>query len=812
MRRLLTGRLVVWASGTQLASTDSMKCSMSWVALVALWAWSAQTFVAQAQPRITYGLDVIVYCPVGTHCDQPSEAALRRILEPAIDTVNTIWRPTGVSFRPTFQFYYDDRLSDIRIDGSQDAIDAVRIQELHDDAATRPDVVTLFLLPNLDYCFSGVPPLSGDSYGDDPADRHGVFCTPNGDGVTYAHELGHHFCLLHPHTLLDPAEPAFVGHDGDLLFDTPPDPAHVEILDHAPASGEAQPDIQVTAGHRGDTHTPPQNVIVAENEGHEWCDWDVWEAEAGSPLPRWCTPECWGVRNGVRERANYSPRTELVMSYYKHECTGPYVVDGRRTEAWSDQQIQRIGRCRTELPERAALPDACAGRGGDGDGDGLCGIEDPCPRHASRVDDDGDGIPNPCDLCPNDSRPESTDTDLDGLGDVCDPDDDNDGCNDDVDEHPKQSTLPVGTTRRPNCPDPITETFAWEGLNSDNDPDGILDCETNDNDGDGTVDDLDDCPNTPEPTCVTEAPACVPNWAEVCFGPECNLFSFHVFDRINPADSIAFDRFQIVDGRIYLGALPDRTVFESGLVFEGNLLAAEPSQDLTIGMEIRSMETGERVATVGEYQATSLTNQGLGFGNSLILTLDAEGAPTVASTWGSGIQLELTLADLDGDETPNIGDNCIEIANPQIDADEDGFGNRCDPDLDGDGMVTETDVDWVRDCEGTDVTISILTRCEDQPAESTPPETIAALRRCKAADLDTDGLVGASDTEIALQWLGREPGPSATALVTTSSGGGGCGCHAPGRARAGGSSMVLGLLGLLAFIWMERRRHGRPKI
>jgi MYXO-CTERM domain-containing protein len=363
----------------------------------------------------------------------------------------------------------------------------------------------------------------------------------------------------------------------------------------------------------------------------------------------------------------------------------------------------------------------------------------------------------------------------------------------------------VGTTQRPNCPDSLTDTLAWEG--EDTDGDGILDCETNDNDGDGTIDVEDECPNTPDATCVTDGAPCVPDWAEACFGPACSLFSFHVFDKINPADSIAFDWFQIVDERIYLAALPARTVPESGLVFEGNLLATEPSEDLTIGLEIRSVSTGERVATVGEYQTTSLTNQGLGFGNSLILTLDAEGAPTVASTWGAGIQTEFTLADLDGDETPNIGDNCIEIANAQIDADEDGFGNLCDPDLDGDGLVTEADVDWVRDCEGTDVTISILTRCENQPAESTPPETIAMLRRCRAADLDTDGSVGASDTEIAVAWLGREPGPSATATVTASGDAGGCGCQAPGTARGSLSTALVGFLALLGFIWIQRRRR-----
>ena len=78
----------------------------------------------------------------------------------------------------------------------------------------------------------------------------------------------------------------------------------------------------------------------------------------------------------------------------------------------------------------------------DSDGDGLLDSEDlstagapldaciPNPN-ADACDRDGDGIPNREDTCPDDADPTDLDKDGDGVGDVCDPDADGSGIDDD---------------------------------------------------------------------------------------------------------------------------------------------------------------------------------------------------------------------------------------------------------------------------------------------------------------------------------------------------------------------------------------------
>jgi len=96
--------------------------------------------------------------------------------------------------------------------------------------------------------------------------------------------------------------------------------------------------------------------------------------------------------------------------------------------------------------------------------------------------------------------------------------------------------------------------------------------------------------------------------------------------------------------------------------------------------------------------------------------------------------------DTDGDGVVDSLDNCTLVANPppdgetaQRDTDNDGFGNRCDPDLNNDGLVTVTDFLILRGVLNT----------ADQDA-----------------DLNGDDLVTVTDFLILRSYLNQPPGPS----------------------------------------------------
>jgi hypothetical protein len=94
-----------------------------------------------------------------------------------------------------------------------------------------------------------------------------------------------------------------------------------------------------------------------------------------------------------------------------------------------------------------------------------------------------------------------------------------------------------------------------------------------------------------------------------------------------------------------------------------------------------------------------------------------------------------TSPDRDGDGHGDSVDNCLEVANPrQLDTDQDGFGNRCDPDFNNSGAVS-----------GADFTPFVANF-----------NTGEALY-----DLNGDGVVSGADFTIFIAFFNGPPGPGA---------------------------------------------------
>jgi uncharacterized repeat protein (TIGR03806 family) len=100
-------------------------------------------------------------------------------------------------------------------------------------------------------------------------------------------------------------------------------------------------------------------------------------------------------------------------------------------------------------------------------------------------------------------------------------------------------------------------------------------------------------------------------------------------------------------------------------------------------------------------------------------------------------------ADQDGDGVPDEMDNCTLVPNPtQCDSDGDGYGNRCDGDLNNNGATNAQDV--------------ILLRAQlGQPSLGPTYST---------ADLNCNGAVNAQDVGFLRVLLGKPPGPAAAAF------------------------------------------------
>ena len=569
----------------------------------------------------------------------------------------------------------------------------------------------------------------------------GIFVGDPGYGALFAHEIGHFFCLPHPHSEDDPAE---VGgepnHDHDLgygIADTPADPAPRE---DASTAHSLQAQLEADLVYDVATET------WAFNDGHDFCNVYSFDNDPGSPAPEWCTTACYRHDAGAFTPLPHAPSTALLMSYYAG-CNGPGVFQGDRTEAFSIHQIGHVQDCLAQHPDRTGLVDICAGLGGDTDHDGWCDALDACPRVADPT--------NAGPLCMGCPAGTDVDTDLDGIDDGCDDDDDNDGCIDVVDEDPLSNKVVVG--RQEGC---LLDRDVYGYAGDDPDHDGLASCEDPDDDNDGVPDAIDPCNDADPAPCVIEDPdGCWPT--PTCTGVGCHdVYELVLMALDDPDDALSFGAWQVGDDfSVWVAPQDGWTVSETARALGGAPLTAPGALRLELRLDGRPIET------LAEFDADEIDWRDITHGAVAALTPTPDDGVIIGAAWGAGLATTDLPVDSDRDGWPDTADLCTHASDPlQRDADGDGFGDACDADLDGDGSVTRLDVDRVTACLGLSLAPPPLVDAPRPIVPIDPADQRQGLRaRCKAADLDGSGEIDASDLALVQRAQGGVPGPSARA-------------------------------------------------
>ena len=385
------------------------------------------------------------------------------------------------------------------------------------------------------------------------------------------------------------------------------------------------------------------------------------------------------------------------------------------------------------------------------------------------VDDDNDLIPDQFDNCPKISNPGQQNNDSDLLGNACDSDDDNDGVDDDLDCKPLDPKIFPGADEvcdglDNNCIDGVDEGFP------DSNNDGIANCVSDDDDGDGVPDSVDNCPavKNPEQTnsdtdligdacdpdddndghldeddCAPTNPAVHPTQFELCDGSDnnCNdLIDEGFLNTDGTGDADCLDTDDDDDG------VPDNfdscpTIFNpdqnnSDTDLLGDACDPDDDNDGTPDA-LDCAPTNKLIHPAAVEQCDGVDNNCTDGIDEGFPDTDDDGTPDCLDS------------DDDNDGHGDSQDNCPTVANPgQTNSDTDLAGDACDTDDDNDGTPDELDCaptnaaihpQAIEQCDGVD------NNCADGIDEGFPNSDNDALADCIDTDDDDDGIPDVDD-------------------------------------------------------------------
>lgn len=282
------------------------------------------------------------------------------------------------------------------------------------------------------------------------------------------------------------------------------------------------------------------------------------------------------------------------------------------------------------------IGDKCDNLENDFDGDGHIDFSDRCPKSANNGDKDKDGVCDHMDNCRFKYNPEQLDSDGDGIGDVCDND------NDDIDA---------------------------DNLTNQNDP-CPLDAANSDIDKDGVCDYLDNCPLIYNPD---QSDYDADGLGDPCdpLGNDLDKDGYYDRDDLCPSHVINIDR----DGDFVCD------------FFDNCPYIYNPGQSDLDGDGVGDL-CDENISHEGMTDV-----DGDGFPDLLDNCPDVANSDQLDQNMdGIGDACDSKYFDADEDYVHNIDDNCPRIANPdQEDIDNDGIGDACE------SLADDYDADGIRD-------------------------------------------------------------------------------------------------------------------